>query len=178
MIRSCIYPVLLSLLCLAGYSQEIRLGHKLKPEKSSTIRLDKPIMVKTFDGVKVKGMLTILDNEKLILDGKDMIALDEIMMISGYVIRDSREKALGLGLTIGAGVVLPAALYYFLGGIAWGIPNGVFVGTTILVFDLLLAYAGTNLMGIYPRRFSTMNWEIAFSPAATGISIPLPLPSD
>ena len=177
MIRSCIYLVFLSLLCLAGYSQEIRLGHKLRPEKSRAIRLDKPIMVKTFDGVKVKGMLTIHDNEKLILDGEE-IALDEIMMISGYVIRDSGEKALGLGLTIGAGIVLPAALYYFLGGIAWGIPNGVFVGTTILIFDLLLAYAGVNLMGIYPRRFSTMNWEIALSPVATGIPIPLPQPSD
>ncbi|MCK4817205.1 hypothetical protein KA005_15655, partial [bacterium] len=177
MIRSCIYPVLLSLLCLAGYSQEIRLDHKLKPEKSRTIRLDKPVMVKTFDGVKSKGMLTILDNEKLILDGKDIIALDRIMMISGYVIRDSREKALGLGLTIGAGVVLPAALYYFLGGIAWGLPNGIFVTMTILVFDLLLAYAGTNVMGVYPRRFSTMNWEIALSPAATRIPNPLPQPS-
>jgi len=126
-------------------------------------------------------MATILENEKLSLDGKE-ISLDNIMMISGYVERNSKEKAVGLGLTIGAGIVAPAALYYILGGIAWGIPNGIFIGATVLAFDLLLAYAGTNLMGIYPRRFSTMNWQVVTSPGITvnpqPIPIPLPIPSD
>ncbi len=176
-LRALINIAFLSLLYIAGYSQEIHLEHKLNPEKSRTIRLDKPVLVKSFDGVKVKGMLTYLDSGKLSLDGKEF-AFDEIMMISGYVKRDSKEKAIGLGLTIGAGIVLPAALYYLLGGLAWGMPNGIFVGATVLVFDFLLAYAGTTLMGIYPRRFSTMNWEITLSTSSTAIPNPLPQPSD
>ena len=177
MIRTFTYIVLIFLYCMAGFSQEIRIDHKLKPEKSRTIRLDKPVLIKTFDGDNVKGMVSILDKNRLILDGRE-IPSDEVMMISGFVIRDSKEKAVGLGLTIGAGIVMPVALYYVLGGIAWGFPNGIFVGTTLLAFDLLLAYIGTNLMGIYPRRFSTMNWEIVLSTAATAIPIPLPQFSD
>ena len=135
-------------------------------------------MVRTFDGSEVKGFVSLIDNEKLILEGKE-IELDEIMMISGYLDRNSKQKAVGLGLAIGAGVILPTALYYILGGIAWGMSNGVFVGVTILVFDLFLAYAGTSLMGIYPRRFSTMNWKVAPSTTDTEIpaGIPLPQPS-
>ncbi len=97
---------------------------------------------------------------------------DNIMMISGFAQSYSRDRAVGLGLTIGAGIVLPVAVYYILGGIAWGYSNGIFVGTTLLVFDLLLAYAGTTMMGIMPRRFSTLNWEIELSP------MQLPLPVD
>ena len=166
--------VLFLLFCQAGYGQEIRIEHKRKPGKSKTIWLDKPVMVRSFDGVKVKGMITASENDKLIIEGKE-IALDNIMTISGFVNRNSSEKALGLGLTIGAGIVLPVALYYFLGGIAWGMPNGIFVGSTILAFDLLLAYAGTTLMGILPRRFSTMNWEVIFSPADTEVPVPAPI---
>ena len=178
MLRSCLYIVLMLLPALSSYSQEIRLEHKTKPDKSKTFRLDKPVVVRTFDGMKVKGTVSIIDNDKLILEGKE-IELDEIMMISSYLDRNSKQKGLGLGLTIGAGIILPAALYYVLGGIAWGMSNGIFVGVTVLVFDLFLAYAGTSLMGIYPRRFSTMNWNVITSPtdSATPVAIPLPQPS-
>jgi len=169
--------ILLLLLSMNGFSQGIRLDHKMNPDKFKAIRIDKPVMVKTFDGTRVKGMATILENEKLSLDGKE-IHIENIMMISGYVERNSKEKAVGLGLTIGAGIIAPAALYYILGGIAWGIPNGIFIGATVLAFDLLLAYIGTNLMGIYPRRFSTMNWQVIISPGTTLNPIPIPIPSD
>jgi hypothetical protein len=93
-------------------------------------------------------------------------------MISGFVNSNSKDKAVGLGLTAGAGIVFPVAVYYILGGIAWGFSNGIFVGATLLAFDLLLAYAGTTTMGVLPRRFSTFNWEIELSP------IQLPVPVD
>ena len=178
LMRFRIYIVFLLVPCLSAYSQEIRLEHKTKPENTKSIRLDKPVMVRTFDGRKVKGAVSAIDNNKIILEGKE-IELEEIMTISGFLDPESKQKAVGIGLTIGAGVILPAALYYILGGIAWGMPNGIFVGATVLVFDLFLAYAGTSMMGIYPRRFSTMNWNVM--PSGTGnttpMSIPLPLPS-
>jgi len=170
-----IHVSILSLLSLNCFSQELILENRLHPDKSKMIRLDKSIMVKTFQGVEVKGELTQIDDNRLVVEGKDFL-LDDIMMISGIVVRNTREKASGVGLTIGAGIVLPAALYYFLGGIAWGVPNGVFVGATVMVFDLALAYAGTNLMGILPRRFSTMNWKILPSDSASGIPVPQPVP--
>ena len=171
--------LVLLLFCTNGLAQEIYLDHKLNPGKSNIIRTDKPVMVKTFDGTKIKGMATILENGKIRLDGKE-VSPENIMMISGFVVRKPEEKAVGLGLTIGAGIVAPAALYYVLGGIAWAIPNGIFIGATVLVFDLLLAYAGTSLMGVYPRRFSTMTWRVALSPgfSLNPPPIPIPIPSD
>jgi hypothetical protein len=164
---------------LPGYGQEIRLEHKHKPDKSKSVRLDKPIMVKTFEGEKIKGLARISETGKLSIEGKEIV-LEDVMTLAGFVQRNPREKAIGLGLTIGAGVIALPALYYILGGIAWGIPNGIFVGATVLVFDLLLAYAGINLMGIYPKRFSTMNWNIQVSADGNQIpvSIPLPQPFD
>ena len=175
MLRSCIYIVLMLVPTLTLYSQEIRLEHKTKPGKTKTIRLDKPVVVRTFDGMKAKGDVSLVDNEKIILEGRE-IKLEEIMMISGYLDRNSKQQGLGLALTIGAGVILPAAVYYILGGIAWGLSNGIFVGVTVLVFDLILAYAGTSLMGIYPRRFSTMNWKVITSATDTGTPVVIPLP--
>jgi hypothetical protein len=180
MIKKGLYIILLLLLCTIVSGQDgIRLEHKLKPDKSRTIRMDKPVMVRTFDGNKLKGMASVHPDGGIVLEGKQ-VAPDNIMMISGFVKRDSRDKAAGLGITIGAGVVLPVALYYILGGIAWAMPNGIFVGSTVLVFDLLLAYVGINLMGIYPRRFSTLNWEIALPPSDSGNGGPilLPFPAD
>ncbi|MFC2113377.1 hypothetical protein ACFLTA_08930 [Bacteroidota bacterium] len=178
MIRFWIYIVILLLPCLSAYSQEIRLEHKTKPDNVKSIRMDKPVMVRTFDGNKLKGIVSTIDNDKIILEGKT-IELEEIMTISGFLDTKSKQKAVGVGLTIGAGVILPAALYYILGGIAWGMPNGIFVGATVLVFDLFLAYAGTSLLGIYPRKFSTMNWTVQppGTETITPLSIPLPIPS-
>ncbi len=179
MLRITLYITLFLLLGSTGFGQGIRIDRKLNPDKSKTIRLDKPVVVKTFNGTKVKGLISDMEDDNLVLGGKK-IELDKIMMISGVVIRNSREKAAGVGLTIGAVVVLVPALYYVLGGIAWGMPNGIFIGATVMVFDLLLAYVGTNLMGIFPRRFSTMNWQIVLSPMDDDLLIPppLPLPSD
>jgi hypothetical protein len=170
-----IYIVVLLFAVLTGYSQEILLDHKFKPGKSKTIRLDQPLMVRTFEGVKAKGPAAVTDTGTLVIEGKKLKP-EDIMMISGFVERNPKEKAVGVGLTIGAGVILLPALYYILGGIAWGLPNGIFVGMTVLVFDLLIAYAGTNLMGIYPRRFSTMNWNILLSAGESGNSVPAPIP--
>jgi hypothetical protein len=171
--------LLVFLISFPGFGQEIRLEHKHKPGKSRSVRLDKPIMVKTFEGDKIKGLAMVTETGKLSIEGKEII-LEDVMTLAGYVQRNSKEKAIGLGLTIGAGVIAVPALYYILGGIAWGLPNGIFVGATVLVFDLLLAYAGINLMGIYPKRFSTMNWNILVSANGNQVpaSIPLPQPYD
>lgn len=174
MSRSVIYIALLFLLNEFSYGQEIRLEHKTLTHKVKTIRLDKPVTIRTFDGNKLKGPVSISGENDLIIDGTN-IPLEDIMMISGNVVRNSREKAIGVGVTIGAGAVFPVAAYYVLGGIAWGMPAGIFVGFTILVFDLMLAYTGTNLMGIYPRRFSTMNWDIHISLSGTSNIRPVPL---
>ena len=155
--------------------QQINMVKKLDSSKTKNIRTDKRITIKTFDGAKHKGEWQVLDEETILVENKE-VKKDNIMMISGFVIRNSKDRAVGIGLTVGAGLVFPVAVYYFLGGIAWGFPNGIFVGATLLVFDLLLFYAGTNMMGVIPRRFSTLNWEIELStqPAA----IPLPVPAD
>jgi hypothetical protein len=168
---------ILILLCLSGISQQIRLINKLDGEKTRTLRIDKSVTIKTFDGDKASGEWKVLDEEKILVGGLE-IKKDNIMMISGFVQRDSRDKAVGLGLTIGAGILFPVAVYYILGGIAWGFSNGIFVGVTILFFDLLLAYAGTNRMGIIPRRFSTLNWEIDFSDNTVEVPIQIPIPND
>jgi hypothetical protein len=179
MLRLPLSILLLSILYHGGFSQEIRLDHKLKEDKSKTVRLDKPMMVKTFEGARYKGQASISESGKLFIEGKEIL-LEDIMTVSGYIHRNSQEKAVGVGLTIGAGIIAIPALYYILGGIAWGLPNGIFVGATVLAFDILLAYAGTNLMGIYPRRFSTMNWIVTVRPDGSSIpgTLPLPQPLD
>jgi hypothetical protein len=156
-------------------SQQFNLFKKLNTSKTKTIRLDKKISIKTFDGEKFKGEWQVLDEEKIIVQDKE-VKKDNIMMISGFIQSNSKDRAVGIGLSIGAGLVFPVAVYYFLGGIAWGFTNGIFVGATLLVFDLLLAYAGTTMMGVIPRRFSTLNWEIEL--ASQPAPIPLPVPVD
>ncbi|KPL17230.1 MAG: hypothetical protein AMS26_01710 [Bacteroides sp. SM23_62] len=145
--------------------------NKTDSTKTKTIRIDKRITIKTFDGEKFKGEWQVLDQEKILVQDREVLK-DNIMMISGFVQSNSRDRAVGIGLTVGAGLAFPVAVYYILGGIAWGFSNGIFVGSTLLVFDLLLAYAGTTMMGVIPRRFSTLNWEIELFP------IQLPLPVD
>ena len=175
MTRITIGIMLILLCCLAGFSQEIRLEKRSNPGETRTIRLDKPLTIRTFDGEKQKGLASILPDGRMTLEGKDY-PVNSIMSLSGFVVRNSGDKAAGLGLTIGAGAILPLALYYVLGGIAWAMPNGIFIGATVLTFDLLLAYIGTNLMGILPRSFSTMNWKIDLFPREGEPGIPLPLP--
>jgi hypothetical protein len=173
----------LSIVCVSHTleAQEIRLVHKEKEGKSRVIRVDKPVMVRTFEGLKFKGEFRSIDRENIVI-GEATIPLEDIMTLAGNMIPSQKNRTVGLGMTIGAGLVLPVALYYILGGIAWAQPNGIFVGATLLAFDLLLAYAGTSLMGIYPRRFSTLNWQVepinmkGTDPDELPLPLPLPLP--
>jgi len=169
--RSILFSLVLILLSHLVFSQPIRMINKTDSTKTKTIRIDKRITIKTFDGEKFKGEWQVLDQEKILVQDREVLK-DNIMMISGFVQSNSRDRAVGIGLTVGAGLAFPVAVYYILGGIAWGFSNGIFVGSTLLVFDLLLAYAGTTMMGVIPRRFSTLNWEIELFP------IQLPLPVD
>lgn len=173
------YFLLLVLSASTLPGQEIRLINRSSPEKIRSVRLDKPVLIRTFDGEKIKGLVSGLDEHRIIIEGKEAISLEEIMSISGYPDRNSGDRALGIGFTIGAGILLPAALYYILGGIAWGMPNGIFVGATILAIDLFLAYTGASFLGLYPRRFSTMNWQVVLpTPGEDETpSLPLPVPN-
>jgi hypothetical protein len=175
LMRQIIFPLVLTLFCHLSYSQQINLVKKTDAVKTKTIRPDKRISIKTFDGEKYKGEWQVIDDDKILVQEKE-VQKDNVMMISGFVQSNSKDRAIGIGLSIGAGLVFPVAVYYFLGGIAWGFPNGIFVGATLLVFDMLLAYAGTTMMGIFPRRFSTLNWEIDLS--SQPAPIPLPAPVD
>jgi len=154
------------------FSQQINLVKKLDSTKTKTIRMDKRITIKTFDGEKFKGEWQVLDADKILVQERE-VKKDNIMMISGFIQSNSKDRAVGIGLTVGAGLVFPVAVYYFLGGIAWGYTNGIFVGATLLVFDLILAYAGTSMMGVIPRRFSTLNWEIELSTQPAPVPLPV-----
>ena len=156
------------------FSQQINLVKKLDSTKTKTIRMDKRITIKTFDGEKFKGDWRMLDEDKILVQERE-VKKDNIMMISGFIQSNSKDRAVGIGLTVGAGLVFPVAVYYFLGGIAWGYTNGIFVGATLLVFDLILAYAGTSMMGVIPRRFSTLNWEIQLSTQPAPVPLPVPV---
>ena len=154
------------------FSQQINLVKKLDSTKTKTIRMGKRITIKTFDGEKIKGEWQVLDADKILVQERE-VKKDNIMMISGFIQSNSKDRAVGIGLTVGAGLVFPVAVYYFLGGIAWGYTNGIFVGATLLVFDLILAYAGTSMMGVIPRRFSTLNWEIELSTRPAPVPLPV-----
>lgn len=173
--RQILFSLLIILCSHSVLSQQINLVKKLDSTKTKTIRLDKKVTIKTFEGEKFKGEWQVLDEDKILVQEHE-VKKDNIMMISGFVKSNSKDRAVGIGLSVGAGLIFPVAVYYFLGGIAWGFTNGIFVGATLLVFDLLLAYAGTTMMGVIPRRFSTLNWEIELS--SQPAPIPLPLPVD
>ena len=173
--RQILFSLLIILFSHSVFSQQINLVKKLDSTKIKTIRLDKKVTIKTFEGEKFKGEWQVLDDDKILVQEHE-VKKDNIMMISGFVKSNSKDRAVGIGLSVGAGLIFPVAVYYFLGGIAWGFTNGIFVGATLLVFDLLLAYAGTTMMGVIPRRFSTLNWEIELS--SQPAPIPLPLPVD
>jgi hypothetical protein len=173
--RQILFSLLIISFSHSVLSQQINLVKKLDSTKTKTIRLDKKVTIKTFEGEKFKGEWQVLDEDKILVQEHE-VKKDNIMMISGFVKSNSKDRAVGIGLSVGAGLIFPVAVYYFLGGIAWGFTNGIFVGATLLVFDLLLAYAGTTMMGVVPRRFSTLNWEIELS--SQPAPIPLPLPVD
>lgn len=172
--RQLLFFLIIMVFSHSAFSQQINLAKKTDTTKTKTIRMDKRITIRTFAGEKFKGEWQVLDEDKILVQEQE-VKKDNIMMISGFVHSNSKDRAVGIGLTVGAGIIFPVAIYYFLGGIAWGYPNGIFVGATLLVFDLILAYAGTTLMGVIPRRFSTLNWEIVLSTQPAPIPLPVPV---
>lgn len=154
--------------------QSISLSNKMNPDRQKELRADKPISLRLTSGQKIKGNLEIME-DAILLNGK-AISMDEILSISGYVQRSKKEKAAGLGLTIASVVILPFPLIYIFEGFGLGSGNAIFIGATVLFFDFLLAYAGTNLMGVYPRNFSLLNWELTISAHKLTDNPPLLLP--
>ncbi len=138
---------------------QIMLVNRLNKTKTKVIRSDKPVTIRMIDGRKIKGDF-YLEDENTMIVGSEKIILDSIYSLSGFVIRNSKEKAMGAGLTIlsGAGIIYP--LYLIIGGFGLGEAKALFAGITLLFFDTILAYAGTSLAGIYPRRFNMVNWGI------------------
>lgn len=140
-------------------SGQIMLVNRLNETKTKIIRSDKPVIIRMIDGRKIKGDF-YLENDNTMVVGSEKIRLDSIYSLSGFVIRNSKEKAMGAGLIIlsGAGIIYP--LYLIIGGFGLGEVKALFAGITLLFFDTILAYAGTSLTGIYPRRFNMVNWGI------------------
>jgi len=138
---------------------DIVMVSRLDSSRTKHIRQDKLIKVRMVDGRKLEGTW-YLEDENTMVVGTQKINMENIYTMAGYVQRNSKEKAVGTGLTIlsALGAVYP--VYLIIGGFGWGDPRAIFVGATILFFDMMLASAGTNLIGIYPRRFNRMNWDI------------------
>ena len=152
---------------------QIVLVNRLYETNIKMIRSDKPITVRMIDGQKIKGIFYLEDGRTMVI-GSEKIRMDSIYALSGFVIRNSKEKAGGTGLIIlsGLGTIYP--LYLIIGGFSLGEGKALFVGATLLFFDLILAYAGANLAGIYPRKFNMMNWEIRINHESQNM-IPLPI---
>ncbi|KPK82514.1 MAG: hypothetical protein AMS27_14495 [Bacteroides sp. SM23_62_1] len=138
---------------------QIVLVNRLYETNTKMIRPDKPVSVRMIDGRKLEGAF-YLEDERTMVIGPEKIRMDSIIALTGYIIRNSTEKAAGITLSFLSvlGTIYP--LYEIIGGFGLGDGKAIFVGATILFFDLILAYAGTNLAGIIPRRFSMVNWMI------------------
>jgi len=157
---------------------EILLVNRLYETKTRAIRPDKPITVRLIDGRKISGEF-YLEDEQMMIIGSEKIRMDSIYSLTGFVIRNSIEKAIGTGLTIFsvAGIIYP--LYLIAGGFGLGEGKALFVGITLLFVDSLLAYAGTSLAGICPRRFNMMNWGIRIThQSQLLLPIPIEIPLD
>jgi len=142
----------------SSYGQ-IVLVNRLYETNTRMIRSDKPVTVRMIDGRKIEGPFYLEDEWTMVI-GSERIRMDSIFSLTGFVIRNSKEKAVGTGLSIlsGLGTIYP--LYQIVGGFALGDGKALFVGATLLFFDMILAYAGINLAGIQPRRFNMVNWLI------------------
>ena len=123
------------------------------------IRRDKPIKIRMLDGRKIEGRWYLSDEQTMVV-GDQAIPMKDIYNLAGYVERDSKEKTLGTGLIILSAAAAAYPAYLIFSGFALGQPQAVFVGATVIFLDLFLAYAGASLMGIYPRRFNRLNWDI------------------
>jgi hypothetical protein len=153
---------------------KIAMVNRMDESRTRALRTDKPLTIRTMDGKKIKGICYVESNSAIYCE-KKRISLDSIYSISGLVTRNSKEKAAGVGLGILSigGAVYP--LYLIIGGLGLGDGNALFVGITLLSFDLILMYAAATLTGIYPRRFNLMNWGILVYPPG---QIPLTIPQE
>jgi hypothetical protein len=142
---------------------QIIMVNRMDENRTKTLRTDKPLTIRTINGLKVKGMCFVEDNTTIIC-GSERISFDSIYSINGLVARNSKEKVFGVGLgVISAGAAI-YPLYLIVSGFGLGDGNALFVGFTLLSFDLLIMYAAASLAGIYPRRFNIMNWGIRMEP--------------
>jgi len=133
--------------------------NKMDSTKANKIRSDKPIKIRMLDGRRLEGHWYLSDKQTMVI-GDQSIPMKDIYSFAGYVNRDSKNKTLGAGLLILSAVAAVYPAYLIFSGFALGLPQAVFVGATVIFLDLFLAYAGASLMGIYPRRFNRLNWDI------------------
>lgn len=156
----------------SNYGQII-LVNRLYETNTKMIRSDKPITVRMIDGRKIEGPFFIED-ERIMVIGPERIRMDSIYSLTGYIVRNSKEKAVGAGLSVLSilGTIYP--LYQIIGGFGLGEGKALFVGITLLFFDMILAYAGTNLAGLIPRRFSMVNWMIRID-YQNQVALPVPV---
>ena len=164
-----------------GYSDsngKIIMVNRMDETRTKKLRLDKLLTIRLLNGQKVEGICYVEDNATIIC-GTERIYIDSIYAINGVVTRNSKEKASGAGLAVISVAAAIYPLYLIIGGIGLGEGNALFVGLTLLSFDLFIAYAAANMMGIYPRRFNIMNWGIRMeSPGQELMLIPDELPVD
>lgn len=149
-----------------GYSDangNIIMVNRMNETRTKTLRTDKPLTIRMINGYKWKGICYVEDNTTIIC-GTERIPLDSIYAINGFVARNSKEKTLGVGLgilSVGAAIY---PMYLIIEGFGLGEGTALFVGLTLLSFDLFIMYAAASLVGIYPRRFNIMNWGIRMEP--------------
>jgi len=142
---------------------QILMMNRMDESRIKTLRLDKSLTIKMLDGRKMEGICSVKDEITLIC-GSENIRIDSIFFINGFVVRKSKEKAYGVGLALLSAAAAIYPFYLVIGGLGLGEGKALFVGVTLLFFDLILVYAAASLTGIYPRRFNTMNWAIRIEP--------------
>ncbi len=138
---------------------QLALVNKMDSGKVIIIRTDKSIKIKMLDGSRLEGLWYLSDKQTIVVGDKP-VPMKDIYILSGYVQTDSKGKTLGAGLVILSAMAAAYPAYLIFSGFALGQPHAVFVGATIIFLDLFLAYSGANRMGIYPRRFNRLNWDI------------------
>lgn len=142
---------------------KIIMVNRMDQTRTKTLRTDKPLTIRMINGYKLKGICYVEDPTTIIC-GTERISIDSIYAINGFVARNSKEKTLGIGLgilSVGAAIY---PLYLIIGGIGLGEGTALFVGLTLLTFDLFIMYAAASLTGIYPRRFNIINYGISMEP--------------
>jgi hypothetical protein len=140
-------------------SGNLALVNRMDSTKVKFIRSDKPIKVRMLDGRRLEGRWYLLDELTMVI-GEQAIPMKDIYILAGYMASTSKGKTMGAGLIVLSALAATYPAYLIFSGFALGQPHAVFVGATVIFLDLFLAYAGATLMGIYPRRFNRLNWDI------------------